>query len=308
MPIRTIKDGHGKTLPDSRQFGPDWLVETVGTAEVHGHRIQRVVADMTFGTVRVSVLQTAYGHALVKNDRLQSTEKDEWIYHEALVHPAMIANPCPRSVLCIGGTTGAIVREVLRHRNVEELYVVGVNKLILEALDGEISHSERAVFCDPRVKCLNGTQLDRPILSEKKFDVIIADPPEPSESGSVEKNVYQNIIEFAAKVLAEDGILAIASGGVHPFAESISTLREVFAIAKRHFREVKLGIASVPSLGIPWGMLFCSNNLNVTEIDAGTVDQRLTERGLVGLRFYDGETHIGMYSTPKHVRSWMAER
>ena len=305
MAVNTsIKDVQG--LPEPRQFGPDWLVEAVGAEEVHAHRVQGLVAEASVGRNRIAVLQTAYGRVLVKNGRLQSTQNDEWIYHEALIHPAMIAHPGPRSVLCIGGTTGAIIREVLRHRTVEEVFVFWVDRNILEVLDGQLPYAERAVFSDPRVKGLYGTPLDDVTLGAKKFDVIIADPPEPSESGAPEKDVYQHVVKSAAKVLAQEGILAIAGGGVHPVAKSISTLPEAVATARLHFQSVHLGTAPVPSLGIPWGMLFCSHSLNVASMDAQTVNDRLVQREVAGLRFYDGETHTGMFATPKHIRSWLA--
>src|SRR5947209_4626484 len=307
MAVNTpIKDVQGPVLPGPRQFGPEWLVEAVGAEEVHAHRVQGVVAEASVGRNRIAVLQTNYGRVLLKNGRLQSTQHDEWIYHEALIHPAMTAHPGPRSVLCIGGTTGAIIREVLRHRTVEEVFVFWVDRNILEVLDGQLPYAERAVFSDPRVKGLYGTPLDDVTLGAKKFDVIIADPPEPSESGAPEKDVYQHVVQSAAKVLAKDGILAIAGGGVQPVAESISTLREAFTVAQLHFPKVGLGIASAPSLGIPWGMLFCSHGLNVASMDATLVNERLDGRKVSGLRFYDGETHLSMFSTPKHVRAWLA--
>src|SRR5580765_3792322 len=307
MPVNTsINDIQDEALPGSHQFGTEWLVEAVGASEVHLHRVQSVVMEMSFGFNRIAVLQTAYGRVLVKNDRLQSTQNDEWIYHEALVHPAMIAHPGPRSVLCIGGTTGAIIREVLRHRTVEEVFVFWVDRQILDALDGKLPYAERAVFSDLRVKGLFSSPLDGATLSGRKFDVIIADPPEPSESGAPEKDVYQHVVKSAAKFLAQDGILAIAGGAVHPAAESISTLPEAFAVARTHFQTVNLGTASVPSLGIPWGMLFCSHERNMITMDAATVNERLARREASGLRFYDGGAHVGMFATPKHVGSWLA--
>lgn len=307
MPVdSSIPHVHEATLPEPREFGADWLVEAVGVSEVHAHRVQNVVAEMSFGLTRVSVLETAYGRVLLKNGRLQSTQHDEWVYHEALVHPAMIAHAAPKSVLCIGGTTGAIVREVLRHKTVEEVLVFWVDRQILNFLDGKLPYAEKAVFSDPRVKGLYSSPLDDATLGGKKFDVVIADPPEPSESGAPEKDVYQHVVKSAARVLAKDGILAIAGGGVHPVAESISTLPEAVAVVQSYFPKVGLGIASAPSLGIPWGMLFGSHDLNVAAMDTTLVNERIAQREVAGLRFYDGETHPAMFSTPKHVRAWLA--
>lgn len=296
----------GPLQPDQREFGPEWLVEAVGLKEAHVHHIQKVVAEISVSPARVAVLETNYGRVLVKNNRLQSTENDEWIYHEALVHPALVAHPNPRSVLCIGGTTGAITREILRHRTVERVVIFWVDKNILNALDGHLPYAERALMSDPRVKGIYSAPLDEAAVGEERFDVIIADPPEPSESGAPDQDVYRQVVESSAKILAPNGVLAIAGGAVHPVAESLTTLPDAMAVARQNFPSVRLGIVPVPSLGIPWGMLFCSTDAGVLSLSPVAVEERLQHRGLGSLRFYDGETHAGIFSIPKHVRSWLA--
>jgi spermidine synthase len=308
MPIsRSASEVPVKTLPSPRQFGPGWLVEVVGAGEVHAHQVGKRLVEFYVGSAQVEVLETSYGRIIVKNARLQSTQNDEWIYHEALVHPAMVAHPNPRSILCVGGTTGAIIREVLRHKTVEEVLVYWVDRHILQTLDPHLPYAERAAIADPRVKGVYSTPLDASAFQGRKFDVIIADPPEPSESGAPDQDVYRHVVESAAAVLSDDGILAIAGGAVHPVAESISTLPEAVGVARRYFAVVELGIASVPSLGIPWGMLFCSQGANVVSMDSATVNERLNRLGLSMLSFYDGETHRGMFATPKHVRLWLTQ-
>ncbi|MBZ5521685.1 MAG: hypothetical protein LAP21_05440 [Acidobacteriia bacterium] len=284
----------------------EWLDEVIGDGEIHRHRIDGVVARMSLAGAEICVARTAYGRALVKNGRLQSTEFDEWIYHEALVHPAMVAHPWPRSVLCVGGTTGAIVREVLKHKTVREVAVVWVDPRIVEALDGRLPYAERAIFTDERVRSVDLSPLDAAAMGDRKFDVIVADPPEPSESGTALEDVYQHVVASAARLLNGDGILAIAGGAVHPVRKSISTLPEAMETARRHFAVVDLATAVVPSLGIPWGMLSCSPSFSAGRLDEESVNQRLARRGVTDLRFYDGTAHLGMYSAPKHVRAWLS--
>jgi spermidine synthase len=297
---------HVNSLP-AQPFPRDWLVESVAPGEIHAHRSECVVAEIHLNQARATVLDTAYGRVLIKNDRLQSTQKDEWIYHEALVHPGLSAHPQPRSVLCIGGTTGAIAREILRHKTVEEVFVFWVDLEMINALDPYLPYAGRELTANSRIKGIYSVPPSQESLGGRKFDVIIADPPEPSESGAPDTNVYQHVVQAAAGILTEDGILAMAGGAVHPVVESLSTLPAAFTAARDCFRTVKLGIANVPSLGIPWGMLFCSQNPNAICVDAATVDGRLAQRQICDLRFYDGETHAGMFSLPKHVRLWLPE-
>jgi len=70
------------------------------------------------------VQSKTYGLVLLLDGKVQSTQVDEFIYHEALVHPAMLSHPYPRSVYIAGGGEGATLREVLRHDRVLEVVMV----------------------------------------------------------------------------------------------------------------------------------------------------------------------------------------
>ena len=73
-----------------------------------------------------------FGRSLVLDDKTQSTELDEFVYHEALVQPAMIAHPNPRTVFIAGGGEGATAREALRHRSVERVVMVDLDELVVQ--------------------------------------------------------------------------------------------------------------------------------------------------------------------------------
>src|SRR5204862_7390962 len=84
------------------------------------------------GQTRFQKLEIAdtvsYGRALFLDDKIQSAELDEFVYHEALVHPALVLHPEPRSVLVVGGGEGATLREALRHRSVEPAVLVDIDE------------------------------------------------------------------------------------------------------------------------------------------------------------------------------------
>jgi spermidine synthase len=62
-----------------------------------------------------------YGRCLVLDGKIQSSEYDEYIYHEMLIKPAMILHPEPKRVMIVGGGEGAVLREILRHPSVEQI-------------------------------------------------------------------------------------------------------------------------------------------------------------------------------------------
>ena len=66
---------------------------------------------------------------LLLDGKMQSTEADEEVYHELLVHPALLQHACPRSVFIMGGGEGATARECLRHKTVEKVIMVDIDKV-----------------------------------------------------------------------------------------------------------------------------------------------------------------------------------
>ena len=93
-----------------------WHLDQFGPDDVQGHRISRVVVSARTKYQQVEIFENdSLGRFLVLDGKLQSAELDEALYHELLVHPAMLCHPAPRQVLIIGGGEGAALREVLRH-------------------------------------------------------------------------------------------------------------------------------------------------------------------------------------------------
>ena len=107
-----------------------WFIETTTTFEGHMHAIARTLVETQTKFQHVEILQTAaYGKTLVLDGRIQSSQGDEFIYHEALVHPGMLAvEAAPRSALVIGGGEGATLREILRYATVTRVVMVDIDR------------------------------------------------------------------------------------------------------------------------------------------------------------------------------------
>src|SRR5215470_852404 len=101
----------------------------IGTPyETHQFGVKDILLSKQTAFQHVTILDTfEYGKMLVIDGRTQSAEDDEHIYHESLVHPALVAHPAPRRVLIIGGGEGATLREVLRHPSIERIVMVDID-------------------------------------------------------------------------------------------------------------------------------------------------------------------------------------
>jgi spermidine synthase len=122
------------------KYGPA-VIEGVTRDSALIVRVKELLVTARTKYQEVQIVDTYdFGRALVLDGYIQSTEADEFMYHETLVHPAMVAHPSPRKVLIVGGGEGATLREVLKHPTVEEAVMVDI--------DGElIELSKKFLFC-----------------------------------------------------------------------------------------------------------------------------------------------------------------
>ncbi|MCS7050742.1 MAG: hypothetical protein NZL87_03920, partial [Thermomicrobium sp.] len=149
--------------------------------EVPSQRVFLQVRDVLYrGTSpyqEIAVIDTVlFGRALVLNNVLQTAERDEFCYHEMLVHPAMIAHPNPRRVLIIGGGDGGALRRVLQHP-VE--HVTMIDEQVVNACRAHLWGVHRGAFDDPRVELRFEDGFAYVERRPATYDVIIVDGPDP---------------------------------------------------------------------------------------------------------------------------------
>src|SRR2546425_11228769 len=97
-----------------------WFHERLGPSEEHVHEVKTVLFSKKTPFQHIEIVELGdYGRSLILDGKVQSTETDEFIYHEALVHPAMLVHPNPKRVMVIGGGGGGTLPEGLRRRSGE---------------------------------------------------------------------------------------------------------------------------------------------------------------------------------------------
>jgi spermidine synthase len=142
----------------------------------------RIVFSESSPYQRIVVTRGAAGHRLFLNGNLQFAERDEYRYHEALVHPVMAAHGAPRKVAVLGGGDGMAVREILKYPSVESVTLVELDPNMtrlfrdhetLAALNG---HS----LASPKLKIVNTDAFQWLQQSGEIFDVIVVDFPDPT--------------------------------------------------------------------------------------------------------------------------------
>ena len=111
-----------------------WVSEYITPWDIYVHGITSVIFSKKTKYQEMYIVETgAYGKGLVLDGKWQSCTGDEFLYHEALVHPAMVAHSSPKNILVLGGGEGATIREVLRWQSVEKVMMVDIDGEVVEA-------------------------------------------------------------------------------------------------------------------------------------------------------------------------------
>ncbi len=280
-----------------------WLIDRIDEYEAHAYAYQHA---RYFGRTKfqvVEILETAkFGKMLILDGKIQSAALDEHIFHEALVHPAMLMHPAPRRVCIIGGGEGATVREVLRHSLVEEVVMVDLDEEIVALCREHLPEWHRGAFDDPRVHLLH--EDGRVFLREEPgtFDVIVLDITDP-----VTADFGPETYRVIRSRLREAGILAMQAlelnlGDWEGHAAILRALRPIFP----HCRSYSVYI---PSFRAEWGFLVAAANGELLHPAPALLEERFAARLARaaaepgGLRFYSPQTHGRLFTLPRDLRA-----
>jgi spermidine synthase len=164
-------------MPKTEHY--QWYVEQFSDTEQHHHAIEELYFSGKTPFQSVAVLRTAaFGKMLVLDGDTQSSQADEKIYHESLVHPALAACAGRREVLILGGGEGATLREVLRHPDVARCTMVDIDGEVVELSKKYLPEWSDGAFDDPRANVIIGDALAY-IKQPGTFDAIVSDLTEP---------------------------------------------------------------------------------------------------------------------------------
>ncbi len=282
-----------------------WFIEYTSPEEGHLHGIRMIHYASQTKYQRMEIMDTgSYGRCLVLDGKMQSSLTDEFIYHEALVHPALLTHPNPRRVFIVGGGEGATLREVLRHKSVEYCMMVDIDREVVEKSKELLPEWHQGAFDDPRtdLRFMDA----RKYLEETSdsYDAIIIDISEPVEEGPAYLLFTREFYEIVKERLSPEGVISLQAGttALHQllnFTAVNSTLNSVFPVVAPYQ-------ATIPSFGLPWGFTLASKKNDPRTFAPAHLEDLIAKRIKGQNRYYDGITNQGMFLLPKHIRKAMA--
>ncbi len=236
------------------------------------------------------------GRVMALDGVIQTTEADEFIYHEMLAHVPILAHGLARRVLIIGGGDGGILREVARHRDIERITMVEIDGTVVEMCKTFLPNHSAGAFEDPRLNLVIGDGMHFVATTEETFDVIISDSTDPI--GPAEVLFSENFYQACRRCLNEDGILVAQNGT--PFmqlGEVQTTARRMHGLfADWHFYQAAVPTYIGGAMTFAWGAC----NAESRKLPLETLLQRFAGSGIV-TRYYNPHVHLGAFALPQYV-------
>lgn len=241
-----------------------------------------------------------FGRFLTLDGYMMLTEKDEFIYHEMIVHVPMAVNPLAKKILVIGGGDGGTCRELLRYPTVESVDLVEIDELVVEVCKKYLPQTA-GCFSDKRLHFHFEDGLKFIRHCENLYDLIIVDSTDPFGPGEglFTKEFYGNCY----KALKEDGIMV----NQH---ESPFYAEDAYAMQRAHKRIVEsFPISRVYQAHIPtypsghWLFGFASKKYHPVK------DLNRVKWNTLGLktRYYNTQLHAGSFALPNYVEEMMRD-
>ena len=266
---------------------------------VYGFSNLRVLETVTSPHQRIEVCETpALGRLFRLDGRFMTSERDEFIYHECMVHPAAFAHGAPRRALVLGGGDGGAARQLLKHPSIEQVVIAELDAQVVAMARRHLQRVHGGALDDPRVELRLGDAAAfvaeaAAAPAAERFDLAVFDltPPDSPARGLYTGAFFAEL----KRVLAPRGIASLHLGA--PFLGG--TRAEALAAALRAaFAHVAVLCASIPLYGGLWAMAAVSDALDVGRAEPATT----ADGALADLRYYDPAQHRALFALPRYLR------
>lgn len=295
------------TVPRVVPGGPDEpafrFAEFITPADRYEHDVAEVYVSGTSEYQDYLIGRSdTWGRMLVLDGVVQSTDGDEFIYHEGIVHPACYAAAAAapiRDALILGGGEGACLRETLRWKAIERVTMVDIDAEVVAACREYLPEHHRGAFDDPRVTLVYGDAVEfLRSLPDASLDVVVSDMTDPVEDGP---STFCFTVEYfaeIARVLRPHGVVAVQAGPASPVevalhAKVIRTLSAVFPSVIPY-------AVDAPCYGRDLGFVLAAKQDLLSRLDVTTIE-RLTAQISGEHRWLTPELLRGKLSVPPYL-------
>ena len=275
------------------------LLEWLNPDSAYGFRAARRLETVRSPYQSIEVFDTPqFGRLFRLDGQYMTSEKDEFFYHEPIVHCAALAHPSPASALVIGGGDGGSSEELLKHPSLKRVVMAELDADVIAIARRHLGHVHRGVFDDPRLEVRIGDGFEYVRTTDQRFDLIVFDLTDPDTPAG--RLYTAEFFALARRVLNPGGAIALHIGSPIYQPERV---RSLLADLSAVFRIVRPFGQYVPLYGAYWGLAIASDTLDPLALSADEADRRIAERGIGPLMLLNGEVHRALFALPNYFRA-----
>ena len=279
-----------------------WFDETLHADLRQRLKIERILYDSETEHQRIVLFENALlGRVLTLDGVVQTTEGDEFVYHEMLTHLPILAHGKVRRVLIVGGGDGGMLEEALKHEDIEQITLVEIDPQVIEFSRRYLGNICGVAFDDPRTRVVIADGVDYVAQCQERYDLIITDSTDPIGPGEV---LFTERYYAACKRSLTPGGVLVTQNGV-PFLQA-EELRDTARILATLFADVSCYLATVPTYsGGPMAFGWASDDPALRKTPAETLERRFADAN-IATRYYNSAVHAGAFGLPGYVADLLA--
>ncbi|NFM18819.1 polyamine aminopropyltransferase [Clostridium sporogenes] len=267
-----------------------WLKENQISDPVLHYKFTKTLLNKKTPFQELTIVQSeTLGNILLLDGIVQTTEKDEYVYHEMITHIPLFTHPNPKKVLVVGGGDGGTIREVLKHPSIEKAVLCEIDEEVIKT-SKEFLPTISCGLDNPKCEIFIGDGIKYVHEHKNEFDIIIIDSTDPFGAaeglfgGSFYKEIYQ--------ALTAEGIFVAQTETPFYLPEVV---KKVYNDAKTIFPITKLFMAAIPTYPSGyWSFTIGSKKLDPTVSNlSDTID--------IETKYYTKALHKASFVLPKFV-------
>jgi spermidine synthase len=271
--------------------------ETLYDAISQNFRIDKMYFEQKTEHQHLMIFHNAMlGRVMTLDGVVQTTEADEFIYHEMMAHVPIFAHGQAGRVLIIGGGDGGMLREVLRHKEVKYVTMVEIDSAVIDMAKEYLPNHSAGAFDDERAHIVIADGMDYVRETDDRFDVIISDSTDPIGPGEV---LFSNDFYAQCKrILNQGGVMATQNGVAFFQIDEVKTTSERMG---KHFSDQTFYSAAVPTyyggvMTFAWG----SDNTALRTVPLEELQRRFESAGFK-TRYYSPQVHVASFALPQYI-------
>ena len=280
----------------------EWIKEKLHAGYGQSFLPTKLVYSNNSEFQRIDIIDTdLWGRVMLLDGIVQTTQKDEFVYHEMFAHVPMVAHNKAQTVLIVGGGDGGLLREVLKHKSIVKVVLVEIDAAVIDLCSKYFPEHSLNSWQDPRVEVVIADGKDYIANSNLKFDLILSDSTDPIGPGEV--LFTSDFYSQAISRLTDEGIL-VTQNGVS-FLQT-GELEQTFKRMKQLAKYNGFYHANVPTyIGGNMSFAWASNGVDLFSFD---IENSVVESFGIDTKYYNANIHRASFAQPNYLKSLLEKQ